>query len=290
MEFRHLKTFAILADELHFGRAARRLHTSQPVVSRTLRDMEEELGVRLLDRSARRVELTRAGRSFLASAHEALRHMEAAVRAAQASSGNGIDHLSLGVMMGASQPIVGRMVAAFRRANPAATVDIVAVAERTVGQALVERWVDAIVGWDDAIPSAFNTMTVAQIPLDVLLPQTHPLAAKATIALADLANEPLIVPDKRAHPAVYERFRAKLLESGIEPDFAVNVEDTAQMIAMIAGGAAIAIAPWIEGLTLPGIVQRPQDPPYVIGFDLAWSQMTPTVKTLTEAVATFTES
>lgn len=284
MDVRHLRTFAVLAEELHFGRAAHRLHTSQPVVSRTLRDMEDELGTRLVERSARKVELTRAGTSFLRSAREALRHFETAVRAAQTGVGDGLERLRLGVMIGASHPVVGRLVAAFRVANPSASVDVVSTDERRLGPMLAERRIDAAICWDECVPGGLSTLPIAREPLDVLLPEAHPLAAREAIAIEELAGEPLILPDRAHHPILYDRFRTQVAASGGDPDFAVNVEDLSQLLAMVAGGAAVGVAPVPEGLVYPGIARRPQSPEYAIGFDLVWSQMTAVVRTLTEAV------
>ena len=83
MDVRHLRTFAMLAEELHFGRTALRLNTSQPVVSRTVKELERDVGVTLVERSARRVSLTRAGRLFLARARTALENIAAGTREAR---------------------------------------------------------------------------------------------------------------------------------------------------------------------------------------------------------------
>lgn len=287
MEIRHLRTFAVLAEERHFGRAANRLHTSQPVVSRTLRDMETELGTKLLERSARKVELTRAGREFLHSAREALRHVETAVRVAQTGAGDGIERVTIGAMIGAAQPIVGRLVAAFRAANPSATATIVSVDERTLGSSLIEQRLDAAVCWDECVPQGLSHLPLARKALDVLVPEGHPLAAQETITPAQLAAVPLVLPDRAGHPLLYERYRAHVgahLDDGREPDFAVNVEDFAQLLAMVAGGVAVGVAPVPDGLAHRGIVRRPQDPEYPICFDLVWARMTPAVRALTEAL------
>ena len=170
--------------------------------------METELGTRLMERSARKVALTRAGREFLTSAREALRNVDIAVRAAQIGAGEGIGSLSIGLMIGAAHPVVGRMVAAFRAANPSATVTLTSIDERALGTSLIEDKLDCAVSYDDCVPQGLHSLPLFEKPLDVVLAPDHPLAQHETIAPDALGRVPLILPDRAGHPIIYERFRA----------------------------------------------------------------------------------
>ena len=280
MEIKHLRTFCVLADELHFGRAAHRLHTAQPVISKRLREMEDELGARLLNRSARKVSLTRAGRAFLASARQALHHMDTAVRAARTGTEDGIERLTLGLMIGAALPAVGRMIARFQAANPLAEIEIVQVTERDLSTQLSSGKIDAAVCWDASVPSGLNTSTVATVPLYVLLPAGHPLEACSVISRGDLRGLGVIMPGRTDQPVIWERYRQSTLERGYEPEVLMKVATTVDMLAMVAGGVGIGLSPLPAGISYPGIAIRPQDPPYDLIYVLAWTAMSPTVKAL----------
>ncbi|MEO1380939.1 MAG: LysR family transcriptional regulator, partial [Pseudomonadota bacterium] len=176
MELRHFRMFSVLAEELHFGRAAHRLNTAQPVISKTLRDIEDELGIKLIDRSTRKAELTPAGHAFLREAHETLYHAEKALRSARASHDVGVERLTLGLTIGAAQPQIGKLVAAFEEKNPNAQVDIVAVDEAGLGRVLSEGTVDAVIAWDRSIPKGLKSKEVLRVTMKVLVPEHHPLA------------------------------------------------------------------------------------------------------------------
>src|ERR1044071_7544919 len=100
MELRHLRYFVAVADELNFTRAARKLYVAQPALSRQIRQLEDELGVKLLERNHHAVELTRTGRDFLTEARALLQHSEQAIRAARQSGELGPGQLNLGCVWG----------------------------------------------------------------------------------------------------------------------------------------------------------------------------------------------
>ncbi|MEO1603203.1 MAG: LysR family transcriptional regulator, partial [Pseudomonadota bacterium] len=176
MDLRHLRFFVCLAEELHFGGAARRLGTTQPAVSKALREIEAELETTLINRTSRSAQLTPAGVGFLRSAREALETIDGAVRTARADTGTGVTHLSLGMMLGSEQPTTGRMIRRFMEQNPAAEVELISISERDVGVALSDGTIDAAIGWSGSIPKNLDTYDVETVQLSFLLPDSHPLA------------------------------------------------------------------------------------------------------------------
>ncbi|MEL6622568.1 MAG: LysR family transcriptional regulator, partial [Pseudomonadota bacterium] len=146
MDLRHLRFYVCLAEELHFGAAARRLGTTQPAVSKALREIEAEVGTTLIERTSRSAGLTPAGVGFLRSARDALETIDGAVRTARADAGTGVTRLALGMMLGAEQPSTGRIIKTFMDQNPAAQVELFSISERDVGASLSEGTIDAAIG------------------------------------------------------------------------------------------------------------------------------------------------
>lgn len=284
MELRHFRVFSVLAEELHFGRAAHRLNTAQPVISKTLRDIEDELGAKLIDRSTRQVELTPAGQAFLREAHETLYHAEKALRAARASSDVGVERLTLGLTIGAAQPEIGHLIAEFQRRNPVAQVDIVAVDEAGLGKVLSDGIVDVAVAWDRSIPKGLKSQEIMRIPMKVLVPCEHPLAANEAIAMSDLDSVSVILPARQFQPILFETYRAYCTEQGIEPKHVLDVATTADLLAMVAGGAGIGHAPIPDGITYKGVRILPQHPPFELAFSLVWARQNLAVSSLLSSV------
>ena len=121
MELRHLRSFLAVAEELHFGRAAARLHISQPPLSQQIRRLEDELGARLFRRTKRRVELTPAGQAFLTEARQTLAQAERAVRAAQRAERGELGELLVGYVTSATYGPLPDVIRMFRKRFPTST-------------------------------------------------------------------------------------------------------------------------------------------------------------------------
>ena len=206
MDVRHLRTFAMLAEELHFGRTALRLNTSQPVVSRTVKELERDVGVTLVERSARRVSLTRAGRLFLARARTALENIAAGTREARSGFSNDIDSVRLGVLIGTAQPFSGSLLTAFQKAHPLATVSLVTLTERTLATALTERHVDAAIASNDCLPGHLNRLEIGQAEIEIFVGDGHFLSDRTAIAFDCGRNifDPRRPPCRR-YPVINDR-------------------------------------------------------------------------------------
>ena len=284
MDLRHLRTFIALAEELHFGRAASRLHTAQPGVSRTLREMEDELGTVLLDRRSRRIVLTVAGRAFLAHARQSLASLESGIRAARSGTEDGIEHLRMGLMLGAHQPFVGEILVRFAARNPAAQISLHQVDERDLGEAFAAGRIDIAVGWDDTIPTGLHRLAIGRATVQAFLPEGHPLSGRDRIAWSDLGGLPVVIQARDRHPILIERYRQTVSAHGHAPNVIVDVATNADMILLVAAGLGIGTSPSTPGLHHPGVVIVEPQPPVELGFDLAWSTTSPTVSALLACV------
>ncbi|MEM1309143.1 MAG: LysR family transcriptional regulator [Cyanobacteria bacterium P01_H01_bin.153] len=280
-----MRSFIVLAEELHFGRAAQQCGISQPAMSRLLSDLETDLGVKLLDRTSREVSLTPAGRGFLESARKAIAFADMAVRAAKAGTVNGIDRLTVGMVIGTAQPAVGRLIARFKQAHPETLVTLCQLDERSIGSALAEGKVDAAIAWEVSIPKGLNRRQLGTVPMSVLVQADHELAQKSSVSLAELAEYPIILPARDRQPVIYDTYQRSTAAAGFTPKIAIDVSTIADTLAMVAGGVGIGNAPLVPGLQYPGIVILAQKPRFEFDYKLVWAHSMPAIASLLSCIS-----
>ena len=218
MDLRQFHSFIAVAEELSFTKAARRLRLAQPPVSRHIRDLEDELGIRLLERNSSRVFLTDAGRSFLNEIRVALQHVSQAVDVARQVGNGGAGTVRLGIGKGLGD-VVSRIVNEYLRLVPTVEIDVRDLASGLQSEALVDRKID--VGFlrppiDAAqLVSAF----LYREPFSVVLRRSSPLANSRSLRLRDLAHETILLIERRISPGVYDRVLDLFREQRIEPKF-----------------------------------------------------------------------
>jgi DNA-binding transcriptional LysR family regulator len=258
MELRHVRTFLVLAEELHFGRAALKLRVAQSAVSQTLRALEDELGVLLLERSKRRVLLTPAGAQYVEHARAALARLdEGAAAAVHAASGE-VGELRLSFTLMSALTVLPRVVTRFQRAYPRVRVVVTPGGSTEQLEAIRQGRCD--VGFmafkRDVKP--LETLVVARAPLVVVLPSRHPLSKRSRVELSELAGEPFIFLKQRSEPQVYEHFRAHCARAGFEPRFVMEVEHVEALLAFVAAGFGVSCVPsLIQRLRFRGVTTVP---------------------------------
>jgi DNA-binding transcriptional LysR family regulator len=280
MNLKTLSSFIVLAEELHFGRAASRCGISQPAMSRLLGDLEAELGVKLLDRTSRDVSLTQAGRGFLESARKAVDYADMAVRAARAGAVDGIDRLTVGLVIGTAQPLVGQLIAKFRQTHPETRVTLCQIDERSIGSALADGDIDVAIAWEVSIPKGLNRLHLGTVAMAVLVPTGHKLEQKVSVSLADLAGYSIILPARDRQPIIYDTYRRYTAEAGFEPEIAIDVSTMSDTFAMVAGGVGIGNAPVVPGLVYPGVSILELMPRFEFAYELVWAHAIPSVESL----------
>ncbi|RYZ05603.1 MAG: LysR family transcriptional regulator [Myxococcales bacterium] len=258
MELRHVRTFLALAEELHFGRAARKLRVAQSAVSQTLRALEEEVGVTLLERSKRKVSLTPAGAQYLEHARAALAQLEQGAAAALSAASGEVGDLRLSFTLMSALTVLPRVVTRFKRHYPRVRVTITPGGSTEQLEAIAQERCD--VGFmafkRDVQP--LETLVVARAALVAVLPSRHPLSKRSRVELGELAGESFIFLKQQSEPQVHEHFRAHCVRAGFEPRFVMEVEHVEALLAFVAAGFGVSCVPdFVQQLRFHGVKTVP---------------------------------
>jgi DNA-binding transcriptional LysR family regulator len=259
VELRQLRYFVAVAEELHFRRAAERLHISQPPLSQQIRALEDELGFALLVRTRRRVALTAAGAAFLRDARALLGELEGAVATARRIDAGHTGRLRINFVGSALLSIVPGTVERFRRSRPGVELEL---RERpTVDQLRAVRAGVADVGLvrppiddDDEllVQSVLRERTVAALPAG------HRLAALSRVPLRRLAAEPLVLFPRDQAPGFHDLLIDSLAGAGAAPRVIQYAPEMLTIIGLVAAGTGVSLVPAsVNRLALDGVTYRP---------------------------------
>ncbi|GAC1429092.1 MAG: LysR family transcriptional regulator [Ktedonobacteraceae bacterium] len=257
MELRHLRYFIAVAEELHFGRAATRLFIVQPSLSQQIRQLEDELGFSLLRRTKRSVELTDAGRVFLAEARKVLAQVQEAKRAAQRAYSGEIGRLVIGYISSSTYDLLPIMLSAYRQRFP--DVDV-ALRELTTQEQLRALEEEAIQVGLLRLPindPMVHIEVVRREPIVCVLPEGHPLAIHERIAAPLLANEPFVLQSRQRGGGYYAQLIHLCLASGFSPNVIQEVTEMHTIVSLVAAGMGVSLVPLsIKNIRSQGVVYR----------------------------------
>jgi DNA-binding transcriptional LysR family regulator len=258
MDFRLIQSFVAVAEELHFGRAAARLRMSQPPLTKRIQQLEQSIGVRLLERNKRKVELTTAGRVFLEEARAMLRHTGHAIDLARKAERGEIGHLSVGFIDAAIYSVVPAIVERFSRSNPEVELTLTELSIPNQVRAVAERQLDIGFIHPPVAHPALTRETILHEPLVVALPATHRLVTQADIALPELASEALIQFPRSINPVLYDEIIALCQSSGFSPRIVREATPKQTIIGLVSVGLGVSLLPaCLKNLQRPGIIYRP---------------------------------
>lgn len=259
VELRQLRYFVAVAEELHFRRAAARLHISQPPLSQQIHQLETEIGCSLLARTRRRVELTPAGEAFLHDARVILGELEGAVATAQRIGSGQTGRLRVNFVGSALLSIVPGAVQRFRTARPNVeiqirerpTVDqIRAVIAGVVDVGLVRPPFDALNELRAVV--VLRERTVAALPTD------HPLTRLRRVPLRRLAAEPLVLFPRSQAPGFHDLLISSLAATGTTPRVVQYAPEMTTIVGLVAAGMGFSLVPAsVSRLGLDGVSYRP---------------------------------
>lgn len=251
MELRHLAGFVAVAEELHFGRAAAKLHMSQSPLSQQIRLLERDLGVTLFERSTRSVRLTAAGQSLLSPAQEVLAAASVARRAARAAGESEVGRVSLGfagTSSAVTMPVLARAIAE-QLPGVELTLHGPLFSGETLGR-IADGTLDlgfaaGRLGSDGqpagSTGSGRESRLVREDPLVVAMPDVHPLAGADSIPLADLAAERFVAFPGARGSVVRALFVTSCEEAGFSPAIVQEAPDTFSLLSLVAAGVGIAL-------------------------------------------------
>ena len=262
LSLRQLRCFVTVAEELHFRRAAERLHISQPPLTQRIQEMERDLGVELFLRAGHRVELTEAGRLVLAEAQATLtqadRVREVARLAAQGEAGN----LRVSVVVSASFiPAFNEATNAFQRDYPKVTLELTETTSRGAMEALQQRKIDiCVVRRGVQLIEGVQQMELARDQLMLVMPYNHPKATAAKVALQDVADERFIAFASENSLTLSGQVMGLWSRLGLTPRVAQKADNALAILGLVAAGVGNAILPsTVSAIHIPNVVWKPID-------------------------------
>jgi len=258
VELRHLRYFVAVAEEGSLTNAAeRRLHTAQPSLSRQIRDLELEVGVKLLERSARGIALTSAGRVFLDHARLALLQVEAAGDAARRAAAPEKSAFVIGFLTGQELVWLPETLRILRELEPAIEITIASQSSPELAGGLMRGKVDVAFLRREAQAPGLAFKFLIKEPLVAVLPTGHRLAKRKDIRLSDLADEIYITPTRVAPTlkAAIENYAAK---SGVTLKPAYDGENLSAVMSLVATTGGVTLLPlYVRNMLSPSVVIRP---------------------------------
>ncbi|HEX7857208.1 MAG TPA: LysR substrate-binding domain-containing protein [Sphingobium sp.] len=285
MDLRHLRYFLCVAEEMHFGRAAQRLGISQPPLSQQIRALEEELGVRLFERTSRRVRLTEAGSLFEPEARKTLVQAERAAQTARLAHRGEIGHLGLGFVASVPfVPLVADALYRFRQSYPDVELVLQELGRDDQIAQVEQGKID--IGFTRGFeppPLPPGMMLEPLLDEDMLLAmrKDHPLAQRnADPAIADLAGEPLVLYGVTNGAGFNEHFFALCEEAGFRPTIAHEASSFATLLGLVAAGfGATILAQSLARLHVDTLVYRQLASPVTSRLWMVYKQdLSPTAR------------
>ncbi len=274
MELRHLHYFIAVAEELHFSRAAERLCISQPPLSQQIRDLEDELGVKLFERTKRHVQLTEAGKVFLERSYLVLAQLEQAIEATQRIGRGEVGRLAIGFVDSATYTLLPDILRVFREQFPAIELRLHELTTAQQIHALHQNQIDVGVVRSAITEPGLSTECVLQESLVLALPQTHLLSAQVKVSVSTLADESFILFPAKLGPVFYEQIIQICQQAGFRPKVAQEAVQMQTIIGLVAAGLGIAFFPAsLQNFHRSGVIYRPlQEQTPQTGLYLAWRQ------------------
>lgn len=258
MELRHLRYFTIVAEEMNMHRAAERLHISQPPLSLTIKQIEEEIGVELFTREGRGIQITRAGQIYLDHARKILADTQAAADQARQSHLGIVGRLKIGFVSSTVSGVLQTTVAAFKKKYPGIILEMRQSTNSAIPQQLQDRDIDiGILRLPEHLPSILTVTEISRESWCIAIPEKHALAAQQSVSIKDLSGAPLIFYPRWNSPGGYDDVMAMLRDGGIEPQIYQEATEQMTIAGLVAAGMGVGIVPeCMAKIKVPGVTHR----------------------------------
>jgi DNA-binding transcriptional LysR family regulator len=276
MEIQQLRVFLAVAEELHFGRAAERLHLAQPPVSRTVRQLERDVGAELFVRSTRSVQLTAAGAALMTPAREILAAVDSAKAGVLAADRGEAGTVKLAYAGASTHVLVGVLARQVRRVHPGIEFRLNSQDFALPALARVLRGeVDISLGRWDFVPAGVKSCIIVEEHLVMAVPASHRLASQEEVHLADLAGEPFVALRPHEGSVLGDRLRRLSLGAGFDPDIVQRAPDSWTAMALVGAevGCSLTVSTVAENVTDPHVhFLRVLDETLPIYLRMAWRE------------------
>ncbi|HWY31402.1 MAG TPA: LysR substrate-binding domain-containing protein [Candidatus Acidoferrum sp.] len=245
MELRHLRYFVAAAEEENVSRAALKLHVSQPGVSRQIRDLEQEIGFPLFERSAKALKLTAAGKTFLTEARSVLQHAEDAVKRARAVTGGAQGEIHVGYAPSLTVQILPPALRAFQQEFPKVRVGL---HDLSTGEMLDQLrngklQLAMTVRMDRKMMRGLDFSELTRYPMRLAVAPKHPLARANSVSLEQVAREPLVAYQRAEYPEYYAMTEKLFATVGCKPRIAEEHDGVSGIILAVESGGGAALVP-----------------------------------------------
>jgi DNA-binding transcriptional LysR family regulator len=260
VELRLWRQFIALAEELHFGRAAARLHMTQPPLTQAIANLEQLLGVRLFDRTKRSVQLTPAGEALVPEARDLLARALALPAQARAAAHGEVGRLRLAFVSTVGFGLLPQWVQAFRALYPQVEFELIEATGDVQLQAIGRGDVDAgfMLHSPGFAPEGLQHLRISREPLVVALPDQHPLARARTLPFGAVLEEPLVIFPRRILPSLHDAVFGMYHAAGRAPRIAQEAIQMQTIVNLVSAGLGLAWVPdSVRQFQRPGVAYRP---------------------------------
>lgn len=274
MDLRHLRYFAVVAEEMSFTRASQRLHIAQPPLSQQIRDLEEELGFSLFIRGGRSIMLTQAGKEFLPEALQILDRFNKLQQNALLRARGDLGHLTIGLISSMARPTVAARLRAFRKLNPGIKISVVQQPSSWLVPALISGEID--VGFLRTTVDLDNSLDfeiIRREPMKLAVPSDHVFSGRKIVEWKELAGHPMVLIERNVTgPRYYDAFFKNCRKYGFEPlvqQYTANIAVQVWVVSAGLGIAPITIVPDMHHLSGVELIDLPDNAP-VFETAMAW--------------------
>ncbi len=258
MELRQLRYFLVVAEELHFGRAAERLHLTQPPLTVAIRRLESELGVQLFDRTTRRVTLTPAGEAFKRRVQDAVTELDDAASDVASVAAGLSGRIRVGFVSSASYTTIPEAIRSFREQRPRVELVLSPLTSGEQIEQLLDGDLDVGLVRDPGEVPGLGMELVSAEDLVAVLPEAHPLASSSEVRPEDLEGEPMILFPYRLMPGFVARVLRLFDGLKSSPQVVQQAIHQETVLGLVAAGLGISILPEsVRRFQMPGLVTRP---------------------------------
>ncbi|TWT10562.1 LysR family transcriptional regulator [Reyranella sp. CPCC 100927] len=258
IDLRQMRSFAIVAEELHFSRAAERLGIAQPPLSQQIRRLEAKVGCRLFDRGTRKVELTEAGRALLTTIRRILLDVSTGVEQAKRISRGDAGVLDVGFPATVALAILPQVIRSFRQRYPDIELRLSELPTTPQRDALRAGALDVGFLREPEADSTLQMETVMNERFMAALPSSHRLASRETIALSSLAQEPFVLFRRDVGPMFHSRILGLCGQAGFTPRIIQESLEWQTVVSLVRAGLGVSIVPeCVVNLRLKGVTYHP---------------------------------